>query len=82
MPVRQTIMVLQVLQIFSWGQTLGASLVAVAALLGAAVPGLGQASAGTWSSLAAAALLAAAFSWQCGMMRQKFIFVDYVHADT
>ena len=72
---------MQALQVFTWGQRASAGLVAASALLAAAAPGAGQASVVTWTALLGMAVLGVVASWQCGVMRQQFIFVDYVHAE-
>ena len=80
--VRTTGLMLQALQAFTWGQRLSAGFAAAVVLLAVAAPGSGQApSPATWMGLVAAALMGAAVSWQCSVFRQKFIFVDYVHAE-
>ena len=72
---------MQALQMFTWGQRLSAGFVAADALLAVAAAGSAQApSSATSVAFVAAALTGAAVSWQCSVFRQKFIFVDYVHA--
>lgn len=72
---------LQALQVFTWGQRVSASLVLAAALLAAAAPASGHAHASTWTILAIVAVVGTTASWQCSVIKQKFVFVDYVHAD-
>ena len=57
------------------------AVVAVTALLAAATVGAGNSSLPVWGGLGTGAALAAIAAWQLGLMRQKFIFVDYVQAD-
>ena len=72
---------MQALQALTWGQRLSAGFVAAVALLAVAASRSARAaSSATWVGLIAAALTGAAVSWQCSVFRQKFIFVDYVHA--
>lgn len=72
-------LMLQALQAFTCGQRLSAGFAAAVVLLAVAAPGSGQApSPAIWTGLVAAALMGAAVSWH---FSQKFIFVDYVHAE-
>ena len=73
--------ILQVFQVVTWAQKATLAVVAVTALLAAAAVGAGSKSLPVWGGLGAGAIAAALAAWQLGVLRQKFIFVDYVHAE-
>lgn len=72
---------LQALQVVSLAQKAAVAVMAVTALLAAAAVGAGNSSLPVWGGLGTGAVLAAVAAWQLGLLRQKFIFVDYVQAD-
>ena len=72
---------LQAFQVVTWAQKAAVAVMAVTALLAAAAVGAGSRSLPVWGGLGAGAVVAALAAWQLGVMRQKFIFVDYVHAE-
>lgn len=65
----------------TWAQKATFAVLAVTALLAAASIGAGTRSFPVWGGLGAGATVAALVAWQLGVLRQKFIFVDYVHAE-
>ncbi|KAL3160408.1 hypothetical protein ABBQ32_010732 [Trebouxia sp. C0010 RCD-2024] len=69
------------LQVVSLAQKAAVAVMAVTALLAAAAVGAGNSSVPVWGGLGTGAVLAAVAAWQLGLLRQKFIFVDYVQAD-
>lgn len=74
-------MCLQVLRVFTWGQKLALGLGLAAALSAAATAVAGQSDSKLSAALVVVAVICTATSWQCSVLRQKFIFVDYVHAE-
>lgn len=72
---------LQAFQVVTWAQKATFAVLAVTALLGAAAVGAGTKSFPVWGGLTSGAVVAALVAWQLGVLRQKFIFVDYVHAE-
>ena len=72
---------LQAFQVVTWAQKAAVAVMAVTALLAAAAVGAGSQSLPVWGGLSASAVVAALAVWQLGVMRQKFTFVDYVHAE-
>ena len=72
---------LQAFQVVTWAQKAAVAVMAVTALLAAAAVGAGSKSVPVWGGLGACAVVTALAAWQFGVMRQKFIFVDYVHAE-
>ena len=72
---------LQAFQAFRWAQRVAYGMLGGAGLLAAAAPALGQASATTYISLTTAAALSGIVAWQCGINKQKLVFVDYVQAE-
>ena len=72
---------LQAFQVVTWAHKATVAVLAVTALLGAAAVGAGTKSFPVWGGLGAGAVVAALVAWQLGVLRQKFIFVDYVHAE-
>ena len=72
---------LQAFQVVTWAQKAAFAVLAVSALLGAAAVGAGTKSFPVWGGLSAGAAVAALVAWQLGVLRHKFIFVDYVHAE-
>ena len=73
--------ILQALQLVTLAQKVAIGAVAVTALLAAAAVGAGNKSYPMWGGLGAAAIVAALAAWRLGVLRQKFLFVDYVHAE-
>ena len=55
--------------------------IAVSALASAAAVGAGQGSPTTWAGILAGGLLSATAVWRIQIERQKFLFMDYVHAE-
>ena len=72
---------MQAFQVVTWAQKLAMAAIAVAALLAAAAVGAGTKAPVVWVGLSLCAVVAAVSAWRLGMLRQKFIFVDYVQAD-
>lgn len=73
--------VLQAFQVVTWAQRVAVAAMAVAALFAAAAVGAGSKYVGVWAGLGLGAAAAAAAAWRLGLLRQKFVFVDYVQAD-
>ena len=65
----------------TWSQRVAIATLGVSALFAAAAVGAGSSRIAAWAGLGAVAAVAAVAAWRLGLLRQKFVFVDYVQAD-
>ena len=72
----------QALQVFTWLQRAAFGCMAVAALASSAAVGAGQSSPSAWIGIASTAVLSAFAAWRIQIERRKFLFRDYIHAET